>query len=372
MITNERISWADFTFWGKEKQYVDAALASTWLSGGEYVSQFEQMLARDLELPNAFAVANGTVAIQLCYHVLDIGPGDEVIVPAFGFMAAANVLKLLRGVPVFADIDRATWCMDVDDLERKVGPRTRAILVIHNYGVVANMPAVQRVARKHGLFLIEDCAESIFSRYQGRYGGTFGDLSTFSFHATKTVSTGEGGMVCCRDPERCDRLKLIRSHGLRREKKHYWHEYFGNNFRLSNVLAAIGLAQLEQRAAILAEKARVLARYRSNLATHARVRFQPVPELSEPVIWAIAVQLDLTGRRETRDDIIALLAEKGIECRPGFYTPDQLDLYRTSDASRHPVANQVAATTLVLPSSPRLADPQIDRICAVLGDILGK
>lgn len=372
MTTVEKISWAEFSFWGKEKQYVGAALESTWLSGGEYVSQFERLLARELELPNAFAVANGTVAIQLCYHVLDIGPGDEVIVPAFGFMAAANVLKLLRGVPVFADIDRATWCIDVEDLERKVGPRTKAILVIHNYGVVANMPAVQKVARKHGLYLIEDCAESIFSRYQGQYGGTFGNLSTFSFHATKTVSTGEGGMVSCRDSALCDRLQLIRSHGLRREKKHYWHEYFGNNFRLSNVLAAIGLAQLEQRGTILAEKARVLARYRANLATHSRVSFQPVPKHSEPVIWAIAVQLDLTDRSETRDDIIALLAEKGIESRPGFYTPDQLDLYRAIDRSRYPVANQVAATTLVLPSSPRLTDAQIDRICATLISILGK
>lgn len=371
-MTNERISWSDFSFWGKERQYVDAALESTWLSGGEYVSRFEQRLAQQLELPNAFAVANGTVAIQLAYHVLDIGAGDEVIFPAFGFMAGANVLKLLHGVPVFSDIDRESWCMDVGDIERKIGPKTKAIMVIHNYGVVANMPAVRAVADRHGLFLIEDCAESIFSRYQGRYGGVFGDISTFSFHATKTIATGEGGMVSCRDSERCDRLKLIRSHGLRREKKHYWHEYYGNNFRLSNVLAAIGLAQLEQREAIVAAKARVLARYRSNLASLSRVRFQPVPEYSEPVIWAIAVQLDLTGQREMRDDVMALLAEKGIECRPGFYTPDQLDLYRTSDTARHPVANQVAATTLVLPSSPRLTDAQIDRICSALGDILGK
>lgn len=370
MITNEKISWSDFSFWGKERQYVDAALESTWLSGGEYVSRFEQLLAHELELPNAFAVANGTVAIQLAYHVLDIGPGDEVIVPAFGFMAAANVLKLLHGVPVFADIDHSSWCMDVDDVERKVGPRTKAIMVIHNYGVVANMPAVQALARKHGLFLIEDCAESIFSRYQGHYCGTFGDISTFSFHATKTVATGEGGMVSCQDPERCDRLKLIRSHGLRREKKHYWHEYFGNNFRLSNVLAAIGLAQLEQREAILAAKARVLACYRSNLATQGRVRFQPVPELCQPVIWAIAVQLDMAGRRETRDDVIDLLARQGIECRPGFYTPEQLDLYRTGGHAMLPVANEVAATTLVLPSSPRLTDVQIERICAALGKII--
>lgn len=370
MKVNEKINWSDFSLWGKERQYVDAVLESTWLSGGEYVSRFEQLLMQELELPNAFAVANGTVAIQLAYHVLDIEPGDEVIVPAFGFMAAANVLKLLRGVPVFADIDRTTWCMDVADLERKVGPRTKAILVIHNYGVVANMPAVQAVAHRHGLFLIEDCAESIFSRYQGRYGGTFGDISTFSFHATKTIATGEGGMVSCRDPERCDRLKLIRSHGLRREKKHYWHEYFGNNFRLSNVLAAIGLAQLEQREAIVAAKARVLARYHSNLTTQPRVRFQPVPEHSQPVIWAIAVQLDLAGRGETRDEIIDLLGQQGIECRPGFYTPEQLDLYRTGNSAIHPVANQVAATTLVLPSSPRLADEQIDLICAALGGIL--
>jgi perosamine synthetase len=158
---------------------------------------------------------------------------------------------------------------------------------------------------------------------------------------------------------------------LRREKKHYWHEYFGNNFRLSNILAAIGLAQLEQREAIVAAKARVLARYRATLAAQTRVRFQPVPEHSEPVIWAVAVQLDLAGRQETRDNVIERLSERGIECRPGFYTPEQLDLYRTG-VTAHPVAEEVAASTLVLPSSPRLADEQIDRICANLDQILSQ
>src|SRR5690606_25630443 len=128
-----------------------------------------------------------------------IGSGDEVIFPAFGFMAGANVLKLLHGVPVFSDIDRESWCMDVGDIERKIGPKTKAIMVIHNYGVVANMPVVRAVADRHGLFLLADCAASIFSRYQGRSGGAFGDVSPFSFHATKTIATGEGGMVSCRD-----------------------------------------------------------------------------------------------------------------------------------------------------------------------------
>ncbi|MCG3769504.1 MAG: GDP-perosamine synthase [Nitrosomonadaceae bacterium] len=365
-MPEQKIDWCSFSLWGKEKDYINDALDSTWISGGEYITRFEQRLKDELELPNAFAVANGTAAIQLAYLTLGIAPGDEVLVPAFGFLAAANVLKLMHAVPVFVDVDPKSWCMDVRKIQESVTSKTKAILVIHNYGVVADMAAVRNIADRNNLFLIEDCAESIFSRNNHQYCGTLADISTFSFHATKTIATGEGGMVSCRSAVHTDRLKLIRSHGLKRETRQYWHEYYGNNFRMSNLLAAVGLAQLEMREQIVQAKKRVLNRYLANLQDCRGLRFQFVPNNSQPVIWAIGVQLVSAAVPCTRDEIMRKLAAAGIECRPGFYTPNQLDLYKAEVGETHPVANHIAETVIVLPSSPTIRDDQIDYVCTQL------
>lgn len=366
---DNKIDWYSFSFWGDEKKYVNDALDSTWLSGGGYLEKFEKSLASSLALPNAFVVANGTAALQLAFLVIDLKPGDEVIVPAFGFMAAANVLKLMNATPVFADIDKNHWGITSETIASKITEKTKAIIVIHNYGVVADMEAIKNLSVSKGLYLIEDCAESIFSKYNGKYCGSFGDLSTFSFHATKTIATGEGGMVSCKSEILADKLKLIRSHGLRREKKHYWHEYYGNNFRLSNILAAIGLGQLEKAEEIIENKYRVVSRFKNQLGENNRIKFQEIPSECEPVIWAIAISLhNLTISRDKVMDDLKLM---GIESRPGFYTPDQLDLYNNGfPKDNFPVANTISSSVIVLPSYPKLLDEEIDTICEILEDII--
>jgi|688.fasta_scaffold04394_21 perosamine synthetase len=368
---DQKIDWYSFSFWGDEKKYVNDALDSTWLSGGGYLEKFEKTLASKLELPNAFVVANGTAALQLAFLVIGIQPGDEVIVPAFGFMAAANVLKLMHATPVFADIDKDHWGMTTETISAKITDKTKAIVVIHNYGVVADMEAIKNLSMSKGLYLIEDCAESIFSKFNGKYCGLFGDLSTFSFHATKTIATGEGGMVSCKNEVLADRLKLIRSHGLKREKKHYWHEYYGNNFRLSNILAAIGLGQLEKAEEIIANKFRVFNKFKEGLGAESRIKFQAIPSECEPVIWAIAISVHHLSF--DRDNIMEKLIQNGIECRPGFYTSDQLDLYNNGNVENNfPIANAIAASVIVLPSYPKLLDVEIDRICEILKSILSQ
>jgi perosamine synthetase len=368
---DQKIEWYNFSFWGDEKKYVNDALDSTWLSGGDYLEKFEKSLALKLELPNAFVVANGTAALQLAFLTIDIKPGDEVIIPAFGFMAAANVLKLMHAIPVFADIDKDHWGMTSDSIAAKITNKTKAIVVIHNYGIVAEIEAIKKLSLYKGLYLIEDCAEAIFSKFDGKYCGAFGDLSTFSFHATKTISTGEGGMLTCNTEQLADRLKLIRSHGLRREKKHYWHEYYGNNFRLSNILAAIGLGQLEKCEEIIQNKFRVVNRFKEGLKEETRIRFQSIPSECEPVIWAIAIYIN--SRSIDRDQLMLELTQNGIECRPGFYTPDQLDLYNKGMVGDNfPIANVTASSVIVLPSYPKLLDTEIDKICGILIEILAK
>lgn len=362
----KKISWYDFSFWGNEKQYVNEALDSTWLSGGGYIEKFEKSLSQKLELPNVFVVANGTAALQLAFLAIDIKPGDEVIVPAFGFLAAANVLKLMHAVPVFADVDKTNWCLDLVNVEEKITAKTKAVVAIHNYGVVADMQSLKQLTKKHGVYLIEDCAESIFSRYDGKYCGTFGDVSTFSFHATKTIATGEGGMISSDEEAICDKIKLIRSHGLRREKKHYWHEYYGNNFRISNLLAAIGYGQFEKSEEIIEEKKRILNKYQQQLDGLQGVSFQGIPDRSDPIIWAVAIYLDPLIISKHRDDIMRELSSAGIETRPGFYTPDQLDIYEEVGADDHTIANDLAKSIVVLPSFPKLSDENIEYICNFL------
>jgi perosamine synthetase len=366
---NQIFEWYNFSFWGQEKLYVNEALDSTWLSGGEYLEKFESALSSKLKLPNAFLVSNGTAALQLAFLTIGIEPGDEVIIPAFGFMAAANVLKLMNATPVFVDIDKEHWSLSADSIARKITSKTKAIVVIHNYGIVAEIEEIQQLAKSNNIFLIEDCAESIFSKFNSGFAGSFGDLSTFSFHATKTISTGEGGMVTCRNEVLSDKLKLIRSHGLKREKKHYWHEYYGNNFRLSNILAAIGFGQLEESDEIISNKDRVYQMYFNQLKSVSNIKFQKIPSECTPVVWAIAISIDTNIYN--RDLVLDKLKSNGIECRPGFYTPDQLPIYnKGSLVENYPIANQVAQSVIVLPSYPKLSNENIVEICDTLKAIV--
>lgn len=358
-MLNKTIPWATSRYWGNEQRYVLDALQSSWISGGAYVDRLEADFARYCDSPYAVTASNGTAALHMAYLALDIGLGDEVIVPGFGFMAAANVALHVGAKPVFAEVCPASWCMTADAVEKCITSKTKAIVPVHTYGNVCDMDPLLALAKKYGLLVIEDAAESIGSKYKGRMSGTLGSVGTYSFHATKTITTGEGGAVVTDSVEIRDQMQLFRSHGM--SSRRYWHVVAGHNFRLANIHAAIGCAQLERIDDITKERARVYDLYKKLLSNIDGVTLQFFSESVEPVVWAIAVKLDPIAFPQGRDGVIIELKERGVECRPGFYSADFMPhLY--GDISL-PVCRELSQQILSLPSGPALTNTEIEYAC---------
>jgi perosamine synthetase len=358
------IPWAKPNYWGNERKYVLEALDSSWISGGGFVDRLERDFSDYCGAP-AIACANGTAALHLIYLGLGIEPGDEIVVPGFGFLAAANIALHVSAKPVFCEVDPDTWCARAQDIARVLSPRTKAIVTVHTYGNVCEMDAILDLGRKKNIPIIEDVAEAFPSRYRGRIAGTFGAAGCFSFQATKTITTGEGGMVVTADDALRRRMELYRSHGLMR-KRHYWHELPGHNFRLTNLQAALGCAQLEKLDAIVFERQRVCERYSTNLENLPGIVPQHFPADVEPVVWAIAVRLDPAIYPQGRDRVMAQMQDLGIETRPGFYPPSALDYF---DCPALPISETLAYQIISLPSYPTLDNSKIEIICDTLAKL---
>jgi perosamine synthetase len=364
-MIRKRISWANPKIWGNEERYLLDALHSTWISGGKYVDTLENEFAAYCGTRYAVAASNGTTALHMAFLALDIGPKDEVIVPGFGFMAAANVALHVGALPVFCEIQRDTWCACASDIERCITPKTKAIVPIHTYGNVCDMDPIVKLADKLGIYVIEDAAEAIGSKYKGRMAGTIAPLGTFSFHATKTITTGEGGAVVTNSAELNERMRLFRSHGM--STRRYWHEVAGHNFRLTNLQAAIGCAQLENIAEITEARAHIRQRYMSMLGPVDGLKLQQFAPGVQPLVWVIAVELDPSRYPQGRDAVIRQLDEAGIETRPGFYAASMMrDLYRTGPL---PICEHVSRQVLSLPSSPGMNDDDLQIVCETLSSL---
>ncbi len=354
-----RIPWAKPTFGGREKEYLVDALDSTWISGGPYVERFEQAFLRHLGASHGLTVSNGTTALQVALLALGIGPGDEVIVPEFTFVAPANMVLAVGASPVFADVDPRTFCLDAADVARRITPKTRAIIAVHLYGNVCDMDAIGALARAHGLRLIEDTAQAPFSRYRGRFAGTFGDAGCFSFQAAKTITTGEGGFVVTPHADAEEKMRVIRDHGMRKGKR-YWHDTLGHNFRQTNLQAAVGLAQYESLDRIIVERRRVYRAYKERLEGVPGVTLQYFAPEVDPVVWAVALVLDPVAFRVDRDGVMKAMTEVGIETRPGFYPFGAMPVYRTAPL---PVGEHLGRTVISVPSFPSLTDDEMTFIC---------
>lgn len=357
------IPWARPHLFGDEADRMREALLSSWISGGPFVEQFEEVIRDFTGARFACAVSNGTTALHSAYLALGLEPEDEVIIPGFAYLAAANVALLCGARPVFAEVDPETWCLAVDDVERKLTSRTKAVVAVHTYGNMCDMDALASLLAKRGIALIEDAAESLGSCYEGRQAGSLGALATLSFHATKTITTGEGGMVLTDDEKLFDRLQLFRSHGMARKTRYYWHEVAGHNFRLTNFQAAMGCAQFEHFDEIRAQRAALHRQYRQRLAGKEGVTLQAFHEEVTPVLWSLAVRLDAKAFPQGRDDVLQKMRERGIECRPGFYAASQQPLYQTTVL---PVCEYLARRVLSLPCYLGLEEEQVDLICRTL------
>lgn len=356
--TPRQIAWAAPMLFGDERSAIAEALDSTMISGGAFVEQAESLFSVMHENTAAITTNNGTTALQLAYLALGIGPGDEVIVPGWGFMAAANMALAIGAVPVYADIDPDTWLLDPKAAKAKIGPKTKAIVAIHTYGNVCDTAALAKIAKDAGIFLIEDCAESLGSKRDGRICGIAGDVGTFSFQATKLITCGEGGMITVRAPEVAERARLIRSHAMK-GKRRYWHHDVGHNMRLSNIHAAMLCAQHRHWPELLAARIHLRHGYEWRLAGVKGIRTQRFESAVDPVVWAPAIQLE--GADEgLRDRMIGLMDEAGIECRPGFYTPAAQPIYK---AAQLPHSEVVASSVIIPPIDAGLGEEALDHIC---------
>ncbi len=348
------------------RRYVLDCVDSGWISSlGHYVGRFERDFAAFCEARHAVATSNGTTALHLCLVTLGIGPGDEVLVPDLTFVSTANVVRYTGATPVLVDANPRTWGMDPVAARAKITPRTRAMIPVHLYGHPVDMDPLLALAAAHGLDIVEDAAEAHGARYRGRRVGALGRIGAFSFYGNKIITTGEGGMVVTNDPALADRAAFLRDHAMD-PRRRYYHPEIGFNYRMTNIQAAIGCAQIEQADAILARRKEIAAAYEIGLAGISGLTRPPAEPWAENVYWMYSVQVEPAFGAD-RDAVRAGLRERGVDSRPFFVPLHELPPYR-QDAP-FPVASALAAKGINLPSGTGLLPDEIDTVCKALREL---
>jgi perosamine synthetase len=355
---------------GRELEYVTKAVSGGWISSsGGYVKEFEQAFAKYLDVPCAVTTTSGTAALHLALVAAGIGPGDEVIIPAFTMIATAFAVCYTGAKPVFVDAEAASWNLDVTKIEACLSPRTRAILPVHVYGHACDMGALERIASERQLLLLEDAAEAIGSRYEGKLCGAIGDMACFSFFANKLVTTGEGGMVVARSPRFAERLRYFKNlcfptSGPRR----YLHEDIGFNYRMPNVLAAIGLAQLERVDFYLERRRANAAYYDQRLRGQRGITTPPSLPYTLNSYWMYGILVE-DDFGLTRDELMSGLGAAGIDTRSFFISMHRqpaLAKYGCDVSGDYPVTDALSRKGLYLPSGSGLTESELSRIVDVL------
>lgn len=352
----------------KEIEYVIDAIKSGWVSSiGPYVERFEQKFAEFVGTKYAISVSNGTVALHLALVTLGIKDGDEVLVPDLTFVATANAVTYCRAKPIFVDVTQNNWCIDPVDIRKKITKNTRAIIVVHLYGHPANMDEILEIAKEYNLFVIEDCAEAHGAVYKGQIVGSMGDFGTFSFYGNKIITTGEGGMLTTNSSELYERAKFLKDHAMSKDRK-YYHPEIGYNYRMTNIQAALGLAQLERIEEIISKKRQIFEWYKKYLGDIDGIRLNPEEEWAKNVYWMVCMVLD-KDFGITRDELMVKLREKGIDTRPFFYPMSGLPMYGGSPIN--PVAKYLSERGINLPSSAKLTEEEVRWIAKSIKEIIG-
>jgi perosamine synthetase len=343
-----------------EKRYVAEAMESGWISSrGAFLDRFEKDFAAYIGCANGISAANGTVALHLAFAALGIGPGDEVVVPTFTYVASVNAITYTGATPVFVDSEPRYWNMDPALVEAAITPRTRAIEVVHLYGHPADLDPILDIAARHNLTVVEDAAECHGATYKGRRVGSIGTIGSFSFFGNKIITTGEGGMLVSGDDELAERARRLRGQGVSPTRT-YWHEIVGFNYRMTNIAAAIGCAQLERVEETLAAKRTLAGWYRAGLEGIEGVTVQTEAPWATSVYWMNSILVD----PGLRDPLRTELAAQGIETRPFFYPAHTLPMY--SSGARFPVAERLGASGVNLPSFAELQEEQVAAVCAAV------
>lgn len=336
---------------GKEWGNVKQCLESSWISSkGPFLERFEKEFARKVQAKHAVAVCNGTTALHAALLAIGVGPGDEVIVPTLTYIAPVNAVRYTGAKPVFVDADPQTWQINHNFVSRQIQKKTKAILAVHLYGHPCNLPALRKIAKKFKIHLVEDCAEALGSRWADKPVGKGADVATYSFFGNKTITTGEGGMVTTDDDAIAKALKSIKGQGLAFGRE-YWHDRIGFNYRMTNICAAIGVAQLKKLDRFLLEKKKLHRFYQRELAP-CPVLFQELEPRSKSSFWMISI---LCSDQSHRDKLRIWLRQKGIETRPLFQPIHLMPMYQAAAGrGRFPVAEELARRGLNLPSHPSL------------------
>lgn len=341
----------------KEKEYVLDCVETGWISWkGKYVPRFENDFAKYIGMQYGVGVFNGTVALHLAMLTLGIGEGDEVIVPSFTYVASVNAITYVGATPVFVDSKLDTWQMDPDDVRKKITDKTKAMVVVHLYGHPCEMDELTALCRENDIFMIEDCAEAIGSEYKGKKVGSFGDVSCFSFFGNKTITTGEGGMLLTNDISLYDRAKRIKDQGNAKYRM-YWSDIVGYNFRMTNIQAAIGCAQLERIDEFVKKKILVGQKYRDGFLNYPIKTLEPVGDVIH-TYWMCNILLE---RAELRDELRTYLEDKGIETRPTFYPVHTMPMY-SQKYQKHNNAEHISYRGINLPSYPELSDEELEYV----------
>ena len=350
---------------GNELEYVKQCLESGWISSrGTFVEAFEEKFAELCGVDHAVAVNTGSAALHVALLTLGVSCGDEVIVPSLTYVATARAVSYCGAEPVFVDSEPTTWNLDPQAVEAAITPRTTGIVAVHLYGLPADMDALRAVARRHGLFLVEDAAQAHGARYRGESAGSLGDAAAFSFFGGKVITTGEGGMFVTDDARRAEMARRLRNHG--EDPEHRYHAtQLGFNYRMTNVAAAIGLAQLERFRWHVGRRRANAARYRSHLEGRPGIEMARAAPWVESVDWLTSAVLAY-GTEDERDLVMARLDQAGIETRPLFPPVHRQEIYASRTRPPLPVAERLAARGLSLPSGAGVSEEQIDRICETL------
>jgi len=348
----------------EELKNVMEAVKSGWVSSkGPYIEEFERRFSNYIGVRHGIATSSGTTALHLALVALGIGRGDKVLIPSLTFIAVANAVTYTGAEPIFIDSHPEYWCIDPSKIEEKIDDQTKAIIVVHLYGHPCHMDEIMRIAEDHRLHVIEDCAEAHGAEHKGRKVGSFGIVSCFSFYGNKIITTGEGGMCLTNNEELAEKMRILRDHGMNPDKK-YWHDVIGFNYRMTNIQAALGVAQLKKIDRSINQKRKIAVTYKKLLQDLSAVT--PAPEMpwAKNVYWLYSVLV----KKALRDKIIEHLGRQGIESRPFFYPIYILPPYKRSLTL--PVAEELSATGLNLPSGPRLSENQIEEVVKSLREVL--
>lgn len=349
---------------GNEFKYVLDALLSTWISSnGKYIGDFEKNFSSYCDCRYGVATSNGTTALHLALLALGIGDGDEVIVPDLTFAATINSVLHAQATPVIVDIEQDSWCIDPVQIEKAITPKTKAIIPVHLYGQPCNMAKIMDIANRYGLYVVEDCAEAHGAEFAGKKVGSFGNIGCFSFFGNKVITTGEGGMCVTNDHDLDDKMRVLRDHGMSKTKK-YWHDIIGYNYRMTNIQAAIGLAQLENIDEFIEKRDDIESLYNQALKSVPNIELQR-RDFSDrkKIAWLVSVLVP----EDRRDFLLSKLKKHGIDVRPFFYPLGDMDIYKkyvfSNDNSR-----KISKQGINLPTVLGIEERVIQTIQQLLND----